>query len=165
MTKFKEALQEDPKGSNYDDPEASLDGLMQAMVCKKEIDWRDNARRIIVLSTDSTYHSAGDGKFVGAARPHNMQCYLKNNTYTMELELDYPSVSQINKVAVENNIMIIFSADKKFETHYLALQKKVLGSKYVPLKENSPLVDVIKTEYLVNRKYFFVLIYLCKFVI
>ncbi|CAH2104939.1 unnamed protein product [Euphydryas editha] len=148
MKKFKEALKEKPNGSNYDDPEASLDGLMQAMVCKKEVGWRDNARRIIVLSTDSTYHSAGDGKFVGAARPHDMKCYLMNNTYKMELELDYPSVSQINKVAVENNIMIIFSADEKVKAHYLALKKKILSSKYVPLNGNSSLVSVIKTEYL-----------------
>ncbi|XP_046961775.1 integrin beta pat-3-like [Vanessa cardui] len=148
MNEFAEALKEKPNGSNYDDPEASLDGLMQAMVCKKEVGWRDNARRIIVLSTDSTYHSAGDGKFVGAASPHDMKCYVVNNTYQMELELDYPSVSQINKVAAENNIMIIFSADKKVEPHYKALEKKVLGSKYVPLKADSTLVNVIKTEYL-----------------
>ncbi|KAF9416979.1 hypothetical protein HW555_005807 [Spodoptera exigua] len=66
-------------GSNFDDREAGLDGLMQAMTCREEIQWREHARRIIIMSTDAPYHSAGDGKIVGAIKPHDMQCHLKNN--------------------------------------------------------------------------------------
>ena len=51
-----------PIATSQDFPEGGLDALMQAMVCKKEIDWRDRAIRLIVLSTDAGFHYAGDGK-------------------------------------------------------------------------------------------------------
>ncbi|XP_047507417.1 integrin beta-PS-like [Pieris napi] len=136
----------EPDGSNYDDPEAAFDALMQAMVCKDNIDWRNNARRIIVLCTDGVYHSAGDGKFVGAIKPNDMKCHLDNNTYSEALTYDYPSVSQINKIATENNIKIIFAVDPKVQRSYEALEKKILGAKYVPLTGN--IVDMIINEYL-----------------
>lgn len=121
---------------------------MQAMVCKEIIGWRNSARRIVVLFTDTVYHSAGDGKFVGAMTPNDMKCHLENNTYTEALVYDYPSVSQINKIATENNIKIIFAADRKVQRTYEALEKKILGSKYVPL--NGSIAEVITTEYLVS---------------
>lgn len=35
---------------------------MQAVVCKDRIGWRDQARRLLVFSTDAGFHYAGDGK-------------------------------------------------------------------------------------------------------
>ncbi|CAK1549665.1 unnamed protein product [Leptosia nina] len=136
-----------PDGSNYDEPEAALDALMQVMVCKDEIGWRKNARRIIVLSTDATYHSAGDGKFVGAIKPNDMKCHLEDNIYSMALTYDYPSVGQIVKVATENNFKIIFAVDVRVKRAYEALEKKIVGAKYVPLNGNN-MVNMIKNEYL-----------------
>ncbi|XP_034840377.1 integrin beta-PS-like [Maniola hyperantus] len=146
---FSKALKELKKinGTNNDEPEADLDALMQVMVCKDEIGWRNNSTRIILLSTDSTYHSAGDGKFVGAIKPNDMQCHLDNNEYKMALTFDYPSVSQINKVATENKIMIIFAADPKVQNDYMALEKKIKNAKYVPLFGKSDVVNMITKEY------------------
>ena len=45
-----------------DVPEGGLDALLQAMVCKEQIGWRDHARRLIVLATDALSHAAGHGK-------------------------------------------------------------------------------------------------------
>ncbi|OWR50970.1 integrin beta pat-3-like [Danaus plexippus] len=149
MTLFERAINETLFGSNYDDPEAGFDALMQAMVCIKEIGWRENSRRIIVLSTDSTYHSAGDGKFVGAVLKNDMQCHLDGNIYgDMSLKFDYPSVGQINNIASKNNFKIIFAVEKKVMRDYKALEKKIQGSKYVELKTGSKIVDMIKKEYL-----------------
>ncbi|CAG5056527.1 unnamed protein product [Parnassius apollo] len=148
MTLFKNVLTGNLTGSNYDNPEAGLDALMQAMVCQKQIGWRESARRIIVLTTDSTYHSAGDGKFVGAVKPNDMKCHLEDNKYTMSLVLDYPSVSQVNKVATENNFKIIFAAIHDVKIIYEGLAKKIRGAKYVELKEASNLITMIKNEYL-----------------
>lgn len=47
---------------NLDSPEGGLDAMMQAMVCTKEIGWRQNARHFIVFSTDANFHIAGDGR-------------------------------------------------------------------------------------------------------
>lgn len=46
---------------NLDSPEGGFDALMQVMVCD-EIGWRENARKIIIFSTDAKFHYAGDGK-------------------------------------------------------------------------------------------------------
>lgn len=47
---------------NLDAPEGGFDAIMQAVVCKREIGWRDQARRLLVFSTDAGFHYAGDGK-------------------------------------------------------------------------------------------------------
>ncbi|XP_052747157.1 integrin beta-PS [Bicyclus anynana] len=130
-------------GSNIDSPEADLDALMQAMVCKDIIGWRKNSHRIILISTDSTYHRAGDGKFVGAIRPNNMQCNLNDKNY---LIYDYPSLSQINKIATENNIMIIFAVNNESINDYEALGRKIKNAKCVPIQLEG-VVDMIIKEY------------------
>lgn len=35
---------------------------MQAVVCRGDIGWREQARRLLVFSTDAGFHYAGDGK-------------------------------------------------------------------------------------------------------
>ena len=35
---------------------------MQAIVCHKEIGWRNQARRLVLFTTDAGFHHAGDGK-------------------------------------------------------------------------------------------------------
>lgn len=139
---------------NYDSQEATLDALMQAMVCK-DINWRDSWK-LIVVSTDSPYHSAGDGKFVGAYKPNDMRCHLSNNTYEADQSLlyDYPSVSQINKIAKEKEIAIVFAVLKNMTNIYEILSKKIDNARTVELKnttiEKSEIVDTIKTQYLVS---------------
>lgn len=120
---------------------------MQAMTCNEEIGWRTDARKIIVLCTDSTYHSAGDGKMVGALKPNDMKCHLENNKYTMELELDYPSVGQINKVAKERNFRIIFAATANVSREYTALSSQILGSRFALLKDKFHVISIIKEAY------------------
>ncbi|XP_026757299.2 integrin beta-PS-like [Galleria mellonella] len=149
MSMFEEVLMKIPEGSNYDDPEAGLDALMQVMKCEKELGWRPVARRIIVLCTDNTYHSAGDGKMVGAAIPNDMKCHLDSNGhYDSDLKYDYPSVTQINRVASKGAFLIIFAAVNTVKKEYEALKKSIQGSNYVEFKEKSNIVDIIKKEYL-----------------
>lgn len=47
---------------NLDAPEGGFDAIMQAIVCKGQIGWREKARRLLVFSTDAGFHYAGDGK-------------------------------------------------------------------------------------------------------
>lgn len=139
-------------GGNLDDPEAGLDALMQAMTCINEVGWRNNSRRIIVLITDSTYHSAGDGKMVGAYKPNDMKCHLKNNKYDKHASLlyDYPSVSQINTVASEGNFKIIFAAVANVTKEYSALADHILNAKYAQLNSDN-IVPIIKGAYEVSN--------------
>ncbi|KOB67436.1 Integrin beta, partial [Operophtera brumata] len=141
-------------GSNYDSPESGLDALMQVMKCQEKIGWRNKSptgeklqsRRIIILATDATYHSAGDGKMVGAFKPNDMQCHLDaNGKYDDKISrtLDYPSVSQINHVAKENNYIIVFAVLKIVTNVYEALAKEIVGAKCVELKGDK-IVQIIK---------------------
>ena len=47
---------------NLDAPESGFDAIMQAIACKDRIGWRDQARRLLIYSTDASFHYAGDGK-------------------------------------------------------------------------------------------------------
>lgn len=47
---------------NLDAPEGGFDAIMQAVVCREQIGWREKARRLLVFSTDAGFHYAGDGK-------------------------------------------------------------------------------------------------------
>lgn len=49
---------------NLDAPEGGFDAIMQAVVCRNEIGWREQARRLLVFSTDAGFHYAGDGKVI-----------------------------------------------------------------------------------------------------
>lgn len=49
---------------NLDAPEGGFDAIMQAIVCKERIGWREHARRLLVFSTDASFHYAGDGKVI-----------------------------------------------------------------------------------------------------
>lgn len=47
---------------NLDAPEGGFDAIMQAIVCQRQIGWRADSRKLVVFSTDSSFHYAGDGK-------------------------------------------------------------------------------------------------------
>ena len=48
--------------SNLDAAEAMFDGIMQAVVCREVVGWREDARRLLLVLTDNGYHIAGDGR-------------------------------------------------------------------------------------------------------
>ncbi|CAG9784618.1 unnamed protein product [Diatraea saccharalis] len=154
INEFKKVIEKSTSGSNYDLPEAGLDGLMQVMACEKELGWRSEARRIIILCTDAPYHSAGDGKMVGAGKPNDMQCHLnESNYYNHSLLQDYPSVSQLYKMASNGNFKIIFAALSNVKKEYEKLAKHILGSSYAELKKQSNIVQIIKTAYQESLRY------------
>ncbi|KAJ8729627.1 hypothetical protein PYW08_001208 [Mythimna loreyi] len=147
MTQFVDKIDGILFGSNFDDPEAGLDALMQAMKCIEQVGWRPEARRIIVLCTDSTYHSAGDGKIVGAIKPNDMKCHLENNTYSEALTYDYPSISQINRAAFDGNFGIIFAVTDNATVEYKELAAQIDGARYARLGDEDSVIEIIKKFY------------------
>nr|XP_021182870.2 integrin beta pat-3 [Helicoverpa armigera] len=126
---FKKVVLNTPSGLNRDPQEGGLDALAQVMACNETIGWRTESRKIIIFLTDGEYHVAGDGKSAGLFEPYDGKCYTKNGTYTKELEMDYPSVGMINKLAVERDFIIIFLIDTRTKYAYQGLSKAVSGSK------------------------------------
>lgn len=126
---FQSIVSESSFGSNYDTQEGNLDALAQVIVCKNEIGWRSESRKIIIVLTDQSYHVAGDGKWAGIFQPYDGKCYTVNGTYSKELEMDYPSVNIINKLASEDEIKILFVVGQDVQNIYESLKYSISGSK------------------------------------
>ncbi|CAB4033860.1 uncharacterized transposon-derived, partial [Paramuricea clavata] len=49
---------------NRDEPEGTLDALMQVAACEQELQWgaKESTRRMVLIATDSTFHMAGEGR-------------------------------------------------------------------------------------------------------
>lgn len=136
---------------NMDAPEGGFDALMQAIVCKKQIGWRDNARHLIVYSSDAEFHIAGDGKLAGVIEPNDATCHMIDDEYTRALDFDYPSISQLNQVAKENNINIIFAVDGRFHGAYQTLQQNFENSGVGSLdSQSSNVVKLVIDNYNVS---------------
>lgn len=154
--KFKDMVLLTPPGINRDEQEGGLDALAQVLVCKDIIGWRNESRKIVIFLTDGPYHAAGDGKSAGLFQPYDGKCYTKNNVYTKEREMDYPSVHMINKLAAERDIIIIFLVDYKVEGVYHDLSDVVSGSKLAKYSRNkltnsAVLVNILKDIYEVSE--------------
>ncbi|XP_067007319.2 integrin beta-PS isoform X2 [Anabrus simplex] len=134
-TLFKHRVYAAPMSGNIDSPEGGFDALMQAMVCTDHIKWRENARRLLVFSTDAPFHLAGDGRLAGITEPNDGLCHMKDDEYTDSLLFDYPSIAQLDNTAVENNINIIFAVTSTWKDDYLTLSRRITGSSFGVLSD------------------------------
>ncbi|XP_049821956.1 integrin beta-PS isoform X2 [Aethina tumida] len=123
---------------------------MQAIVCKKEIGWRPQARHLLVFSTDASFHIAGDGRLGGVIEPNDGQCHMINDEYVAALKYDYPSISHINHVAKINNINLVFAVSNKknINATYHYLSEKIENSNVGTLSTTSSnVVQLISDNY------------------
>lgn len=127
---------------------------MQAVVCRDHIGWRDQARRLLVFSTDAGFHYAGDGKLGGVITPNDGQCHLDRiGKYTHSTILDYPSISQVNLKVKQNSINVIFAVTSQQIGVYEKLAKHVEGSSSAVLSDDSSnVVDLVRDEYSVSDR-------------
>lgn len=133
---------------NLDAPEGGFDAIMQAVVCHREIGWREQARRLLVFSTDAGFHYAGDGKLGGVITPNDGLCHMEGNRYTHSTIQDYPSISQINLKVKEHAINIIFAVTSQQHEVYKKLSEHIEGSSSAVLSEDSSnVVELVRDEY------------------
>ena len=66
---------------NIDNPEGGFDALLQVMVCEEDIGWRDQSRKVIIYTTDQSFHIAMDGKLGGIVTPNDGKCHLNPSGY------------------------------------------------------------------------------------
>lgn len=148
---------------NVDAIEGGLDALVQVMVCKKLINWRDGAVHLIVLTTDNGFHIAGDGKLAGIIKPNDGMCHMDRETgeYLSSLDMDYPSIAQINEIAIRENMSIIFAlflhntTNEEDEFHsrtYEQLASRIEGARLGILNGTSEVTSLIQELYNVSNK-------------
>lgn len=59
---FVSRVKDAPVSGNLDNAEGGLDALLQALVCKQNVGWARDSRKLVLLASDGILHFAGDGK-------------------------------------------------------------------------------------------------------
>ena len=124
------------------------------MVCEKDIGWRDQSRKVIIYTTDQSFHIAMDGKLGGIVTPNDGKCHLnpsgyiyiicrKNKIFFREMTRkfffflryysyskiqDYPSIGHINHIAKNKSVNIIWAVTEDKIGLYRTLSNHVFGS-------------------------------------
>jgi Ca2+-binding RTX toxin-like protein len=91
--------------------EGQLEALLQVArrtIQTNPIGFRDNARRVVVVSTDDTYHKAGDGV---DAKPRPIT-KPNNGDSVVDPDEDYPSIAQAKQALSDANIFPVFTIAK-----------------------------------------------------
>lgn len=133
--------------ANLDNLEGGLDALMQVIVCPKEIGWKEQARKIVILVTDGFMHLAGDGLLAGIAQRNDKKCHLNQaGEYTGSLEYDYPSLEEIYRELLRRKINVIFAVTKDVVSSYRELSALMKEISYVDIlsADSSNILELIK---------------------
>ncbi|XP_039110971.1 integrin beta-7 [Hyaena hyaena] len=133
---------------NLDSPEGGFDAILQAALCQEQIGWR-NVSRLLVFTSDDTFHTAGDGKLGGIFMPSDGHCHLDSNgVYSRSPEFDYPSVGQVAQALSAANIQPIFAVTSATLPVYQELSKLIPKSAVGELSEDSSnVVQLIMDAY------------------
>ncbi|XP_036386420.1 integrin beta-7-like [Megalops cyprinoides] len=145
---FKDRVSNQKISGNLDSPEGGFDAMMQAAVCQEYIGW-NNDTRILVYTSDDTFHMAGDGRLAGIYQPNDGKCHLNSEGYYEQgTTYDYPSVGHLSKVLSANNIQLIFAVTERSIPSYQALSKLIPQSVVGVLKDDSSnVVQLISEAY------------------
>ncbi|KAE8742436.1 hypothetical protein FOCC_FOCC011990 [Frankliniella occidentalis] len=146
---FSEEVRNAAVSGNLDAPEGGFDAIMQAVVCREQIGWREKARRLLVFSTDAGFHYAGDGKLGGIVKPNDGLCHMDTRgMYTHSSIQDYPSISQINLQVKRNAINVIFAVTAEQIAVYDRLREHVEGASAGTLSNDSAnVVELVRDQY------------------
>ncbi|ERE83634.1 integrin beta-7 [Cricetulus griseus] len=133
---------------NLDSPEGGFDAILQAALCQEQIGWR-NVSRLLVFTSDDTFHTAGDGKLGGIFMPSDGRCHLDSNgVYIHSAEFDYPSVGQVAQALTAANIQPIFAVTGTTLPVYQELSQLIPKSAVGELSEDSSnVVQLIMDAY------------------
>lgn len=147
--RFSKEVTDAKVSGNLDAPEGGFDAIMQAIVCQKEIAWREHSRKLLLFSSDSGFHYAGDGKLGGIVKPNDGHCHLdRDGYYTESVHQDYPSLSQLNQKIIEHRMNLIFAVTGGQLGVYERLSDQLEGSSTGKLEnDSSNVVDLVREQY------------------
>ncbi|XP_044535177.1 integrin beta-7 [Gracilinanus agilis] len=145
---FKHKVEQQSISGNLDSPEGGFDAILQAALCQEQIGWR-NVSRLLVFTSDDTFHTAGDGKLGGIFMPSDGRCHLDaDGFYSRSRDFDYPSVGQVAHALSAANIQPIFAVTSPTLPIYQELSKLIPKSAVGELKEDSSnVVQLIMEAY------------------
>ena len=119
------------------------------MVCDEAIGWRNDTRKVIVFTTDQSFHIAMDGKLGGLVYPNDGLCHLNTSGfYTYSTVQDYPSIGHINHLVKEKKVSVIWAVTSEKLNLYRELMDKVEGSLVGELsRDSSNIVELVRQQY------------------
>ena len=154
---FNSTLQDIQISTNADNPEGTLDAMLQAAVCDHIVEWRQDSRKILLVMTDDVIHTAGDGTLAGIVKPNDGLCHTEydestNKTlYKASLLQDYPSMELVRVALSNDDIIPVFavaSDDKNIISFYNESVGPLLNGFTVQLDDDSTnLVSVLSEAY------------------
>ena len=151
---FNSAVQETIISPNVDDPEDPLGAMLQAVVCKDLVGWRENSRKILLVMTKDVLHTAGDGRLAGIVKPNDGQCHTmydpsyKKIVNTAALMQDYPSIEQVRKVLQDNDVIPVFATNNAFVIYNTTVGPSLGGFTTILTANSTNLVSVLEEAYL-----------------
>lgn len=129
-----------------DAPEGGFDAIVQVAVCQERIGWRP-VRRLLLFASDDTFHTAGDGRLGGIARPCDGRCHLDvHGEYSSSHLYDYPSVGHLAQVLSAADILPIFAVTAPVVPLYRELSRLIPGAVVGELREDSSNVVQLITD-------------------
>lgn len=136
-SEFESRVSQQRISGNLDTAEGGFDAIMQAALCKEQIGWR-NVTRLLVYTSDGSFHMAGDGKLAGIYMPNDGRCHLDANGLYSESHLyDYPSIGHLAEVLSKSNIQPIFAVTGSRLPMYEELSRLIPKSAIGELQEDS----------------------------
>ncbi|XP_065188678.1 integrin beta-1-like [Sycon ciliatum] len=112
-SKFVAAISDDVVSGNFDYPEGMLDAMVQVAVCREQVGWRKDSRRLLLVASNDVSKVSGRGRIqFGLTKPNSGSCHLDSDGVYLGLETDYPSISFSHHILKTENILpVIFSAN------------------------------------------------------
>lgn len=148
MSEFTRVIQHQMISGNMDTPEGGLDAMLQATVCQREIGWRSEAKRLLLMMTDQPSHLALDSRLGGIVMPHDGRCHLEDNVYVESTTMDHPSVGQLAEKLLENDVYSIFAVETQQYQWYEELVSLLPGSYLGKLMFPAPnLIELVVDAY------------------
>ncbi|XP_028399538.1 integrin beta-1-A-like [Dendronephthya gigantea] len=150
---FEASVKSSNLSGSIDGPDGWVDTLMQVAVCEKAVNWspKESARRLVVITTEADFHIAGDGLLGGLVQPSDGRCKLGSGDTYFGKETDYPSISYLRKVLLDNSIVPIFAVDSTSIDIYKRVARyfgRQIGSEAGILYDNSTnIVQLIRNTY------------------
>ena len=126
-TFFFRKIQSSQVNRGGDLPEAGWEALLQVLLCKSEVGWREGVTKIVVLITDAAPHVAGNGLMAGIWKPFSDiadRCSLRTESSTSwvsgsegnnvkvfpSLDHDFPSLSDVDYQLEQDETTLIIGA-------------------------------------------------------
>ncbi len=118
-------------------------------MCGERIGWRENTRRVIIFTTDQSFHVACDGKLGGLVEPNDGRCHLdEKGFFSKSTVMDYPSIGQVNALAQKHRASIIWAVTSDQFELYNSLTRLVEGSFAGVISEDSSnIVELVRRQY------------------